>query len=90
MLSSVEIKNFKAINKPGGLKLDNLAQVNYLVGENGSGKSSVLEYLYIKNTGIKDKTLEHLQKENFIIKIDKEDIIEELKNTDLIVEKKNL
>ena len=47
MLSSVEIKNFKAINKPGGLKLDNLAQVNYLVGENGSGKSSVGETIYL-------------------------------------------
>ena len=46
MLDSIEIKNFKRIGEEG-LKLNNLKQVNYLVGENGSGKSSVLECLYI-------------------------------------------
>lgn len=42
MLDSITISNFKAIKEPG-LKLEGLTNVNYLVGENGSGKSSVLE-----------------------------------------------
>lgn len=46
MLESIEIKNFKRIGSDG-LKLNNLAKVNYLVGKNGSGKSSVLECLYL-------------------------------------------
>ena len=52
MLNRIEIRNFKAIQdgKDGTLKpliLDNLAQVNYLVGKNGSGKSSVLETMFL-------------------------------------------
>ncbi len=46
MLDSITIKNFKAIQSEEGLTLNNLAQVNYLVGKNGCGKSSVLEGLY--------------------------------------------
>ena len=46
MLDSIEIKNFKAIRPPDGLTLNNLANVNYLVGKNGCGKSSVLEALH--------------------------------------------
>lgn len=45
MIESVEIKNFKRIGETP-LKLNNLAKVNYLVGKNGSGKSSVIECLY--------------------------------------------
>jgi len=41
MLKTIEIINFKSIEK---LKLD-LGRVNVLIGENGSGKSSVLEAL---------------------------------------------
>ncbi len=42
MLDRIEIRNFKAIqNEP--LELKGLTNVNYLVGKNGSGKSSVLE-----------------------------------------------
>jgi AAA domain, putative AbiEii toxin, Type IV TA system len=48
MLESIEIKNFKRIG-PDGLKLNNLAKVNYLVGKNGCGKSSVLELLFSKS-----------------------------------------
>jgi predicted ATPase len=44
MLSRIEISNFKAI-KETPLVLDGLAPVNYLVGPNGCGKSSVLEIL---------------------------------------------
>ena len=49
MLDSIEIKNFKRIGEDG-LKLDKLAQVNYLVGENGSGKSSLLEAMLVLKT----------------------------------------
>jgi len=59
MLDSIEIRNFKAIqDEPDGtpkpLKLENLAQVNYLVGPNGCGKSSVLEGIALSNK-IKEK-----------------------------------
>jgi AAA15 family ATPase/GTPase len=46
MLDSITIKNFKAIKDPG-LTLTGLANVNYLVGKNGCGKSSVLEGIQI-------------------------------------------
>ena len=51
MLNSITINNFKAIqDNPDGtpkpLELKELANVNYLVGKNGCGKSSVLEMLY--------------------------------------------
>ena len=66
MLKSISISNFKAIGETP-LILDNLAKVNYLVGPNGCGKSSVLECLesIVKNydylekryiTFIKDKS----------------------------------
>ena len=42
MLKSIKIQNFKAIKE---LTLNNLVSVNYLVGKNGSGKSSVLQCL---------------------------------------------
>ena len=48
MLSSITIKNFKAIQLPEGLTLNKLASVNYLVGKNGCGKSSVLEALHCR------------------------------------------
>ncbi len=52
MIESIEIRNFKRIGVDG-LKLNNLAKVNYLVGKNGSGKSSVLEGIYDYFTGKK-------------------------------------
>lgn len=48
MLDSILISNFKAIGKTP-LELKNLSKVNYLVGKNGCGKSSVLDYLNEKN-----------------------------------------
>ena len=48
MLSKIEISNFKAITKK--LTLEGLTNVNYLVGPNGCGKSSVLEFLSFINT----------------------------------------
>ena len=44
MLKSISISNFKAIGETP-LILNGLTKVNYLVGPNGCGKSSVLEYL---------------------------------------------
>lgn len=49
MLSSLEIQNFKGI-KQG--KLEDLAQVNILVGRNNSGKSTVLDALLMMRCAI--------------------------------------
>lgn len=50
MLDSIEIKNFKRIQGDDkSLILKNLAKVNYLVGKNGCGKSSVLEMIALSN-----------------------------------------
>lgn len=63
MLKSIRISNFKRIDQ-NGIELEELAPVNYLVGENGCGKSSVLEalqYFYIfspRNTEIEIGTKE--------------------------------
>jgi AAA15 family ATPase/GTPase len=48
MLDSITIKNFKAIGE-NGLTLSGLTNVNYLVGKNGCGKSSILELLNFAN-----------------------------------------
>jgi AAA15 family ATPase/GTPase len=63
MLKSIRISNFKRIDQ-NGIELEELAPVNYLVGENGCGKSSILEaiqYFYIyspRNTEIEIGTKE--------------------------------
>ena len=49
MLSSLEIQNFKGI-KQG--KLENLTQVNILVGRNNSGKSTVLDALILLRSAV--------------------------------------
>jgi ABC-type ATPase involved in cell division len=45
VLHSIAIQNYKGIT-PDGVALRDLAAVNYFVGENGSGKSSVLHYIF--------------------------------------------
>ncbi len=45
MLKLIRIENFKAIQKQP-LVLEDLAPINYLIGKNGCGKSSVLEALH--------------------------------------------
>ena len=49
MLRSLEIQNFKGI-KQG--KLEDLAQVNVLVGRNNSGKSTILDALILLRSAI--------------------------------------
>lgn len=44
MIQEIYIEGFKAI-KDRPLVLKDLAKINYLVGENGSGKSSIIEFL---------------------------------------------
>lgn len=56
MLDSINIKNFKSIGEKG-LVLNNLNRINYLVGANGSGKSAILEFLYIYVNEQKSKFL---------------------------------
>jgi predicted ATPase len=53
MLHTVAINDFKKIS-PDGIILRRLGSVNYFVGENGSGKSSILQAIYA-----------HLQQPNF-------------------------
>ena len=50
MIESIEIRNFKGIRT---CKLNDLAQVNILIGRNGAGKSTVLEALYVASAWIK-------------------------------------
>ncbi len=45
MLNELTISEFKKITYPG-ITLQKLTKINYLVGENSSGKTSVLEFLF--------------------------------------------
>lgn len=40
-INSINIETFRGINN---LKLDNLAEVNILTGDNNSGKTSILKF----------------------------------------------
>ena len=60
MLDSISIKNFKAIGD-NELIINNLNVVNYLVGANGSGKSSIMELLYVE-INIRNGILEMFKK----------------------------
>ena len=51
MIQKVEIENYKSIQK---LKLD-LGRVNVLIGENGCGKSNILEAIAFSSAAISDK-----------------------------------
>ena len=44
MLKNIEIQNFRGIRSA---KIENLRQINILIGKNGSGKSSILEAIYL-------------------------------------------
>lgn len=48
VLTNIDIKNYKRIKDPG-IELKELTKVNYLLGENGSGKSSTLRYIFDNN-----------------------------------------
>ncbi|GAB4147104.1 MAG: hypothetical protein OHK0017_08420 [Patescibacteria group bacterium] len=73
MLKSISIRNFKRIGEEP-LVLDNLEKVNYLVGPNGCGKSSVLECLRLLYIATPDN--ENVQR-GLKNKIRKSDINEE-------------
>ncbi len=47
MFEEIFIQKFKRIGKKG-VHFQKLTKVNYFVGENGSGKSSILEYIFAK------------------------------------------
>ena len=55
MIESIHIKNFRGIQDG---KIDKFSKINLLVGPNNSGKSAVLEALYIANANSKLTTLE--------------------------------
>ena len=111
MLDRIEIRNFKAIQDGKGesgnviekpLILENLAQVNYLVGKNGSGKSSVLEAIHLfwlsKNSDTCSErfqkvktTMKYEKKSEFVFQIEKKH--NELKievSKELIINKLNI
>ncbi len=52
MVASVKIKNFRGFQD---LSVENLALINILVGDNGSGKTAFLEALYLAVSGSADK-----------------------------------
>ena len=65
MLDSITINKYKAIQSNKGLKLSELKCVNYLVGKNGCGKSSVLEMLSLLNY-FKQENIIRNQKDRYV------------------------
>lgn len=55
MIESIHIKNFRGIQDG---KIDKFSKINLLVGPNNSGKSAVLEAIYLANTQSKEATFE--------------------------------
>ena len=55
MIESIHIKNFRGIQDG---KIDKFSKINLLVGPNNSGKSAVLEAIYLSNTNSTATTLE--------------------------------
>lgn len=52
MLTSLEIRRFRAIKK---CKIEGLSQINIFMGRNNSGKSSILEALYLASAAFNSK-----------------------------------
>lgn len=44
MVDSITIKNFRSFNE---VKIENFSRINILVGENGSGKTALLEAMFL-------------------------------------------
>ncbi len=55
MIESIHIKNFRGIQDG---KIDRFSKINLLVGPNNSGKSAVLETIYLSNTASRAAILE--------------------------------
>lgn len=51
MINSIEIRNFKGIKK---MKISGLRKVNLFLGKNNSGKSSILESIYLISYGFSE------------------------------------
>lgn len=71
----IELTNFRNYEK---LKLDNLDNINIIIGENGIGKTSIIESLYVVSTARSFKSINEssMIKDNnnfFKIKVDIED-----------------
>ena len=56
MIERIEIERFKGIKY---CKIDDLAQINLLIGRNNQGKSSVLESLLLASTAFLPQYLVH-------------------------------
>ena len=50
MITSLEIKNYRAIKS---CKIEGLSRVNVFIGRNNSGKSSLLEAIYLASAAFK-------------------------------------
>ncbi len=55
MIESIHIKNFRGIQDG---KIDRFSKINLLVGPNNSGKSAVLETIYLANTASRPASLQ--------------------------------
>jgi len=65
MLTSLTIKNFRGI-KEG--KIEDISNVNILLGPNNSGKSTILESIYLASTALSGKDILGRNRKEYIIK----------------------
>jgi len=59
MMNNINIKNFRGIKK-GQIK--DFARFNLLIGDNNTGKSSILETIYLSATASKNANLDNTGK----------------------------
>ncbi|ADX84909.1 hypothetical protein SiRe_0834 [Sulfolobus islandicus REY15A] len=75
MINGLEIQNFRGIKY---CKLEDLSQVNILVGRNNSGKSTILEAIYfISSLGENYDEIRKIQKIDYLIRRRLEERIKE-------------
>jgi hypothetical protein len=71
MIESIHIKNFRGIQDG---KIDRFSKINLLVGPNNSGKSAVLEAIYISGISSRSSTLE-LPNDSYDVQIAESDFL---------------